>query len=103
MSYYFFFPQFEHTYATIASQAVYNVTLPMILAEWQKLYGSSVQFGALLLDRLPGELGEGYWMSWASWNITYDVAETLLERSFWHSSPCDYVPVIPVSIEGHTF
>ncbi len=74
------FLQAHEVYSTLTDQADYNVTLPMILSEWQVLYNNSVQF-AMLLDRLSTELGGAYWMDWMPDNSSHDVTGTLQQRS----------------------
>lgn len=73
-------PQGQELYSTLTSQADYNVTLPMILSEWHKLYNNTQRFG-VFLNRLATELGEQYWMNWMTGNSTYDVTGTLQQRS----------------------
>ncbi|XP_069010699.1 uncharacterized protein abca12 [Embiotoca jacksoni] len=68
-----------NVYSTLTGQTDFNVTLPMILSEWHKLYNSSMQFG-VFLDRLATELGEDYWMPD---NNPHDVAGTLQQSVFW--------------------
>lgn len=77
LSCYIVFSQFQEIYRTLTSQADYNVTLPMILSEWHKLYNSS-RF-EVWLSRLSGELGVAYWLNWMP-NMTYDISGTLLQR-----------------------
>ncbi|XP_062287286.1 glucosylceramide transporter ABCA12 [Scomber scombrus] len=66
----------QEFYSTLTGQADYNVTLPMILSEWHKLYNNTQRFG-VFLNRLATELGEQYWMNWMTGNSTYDVTGTL--------------------------
>lgn len=74
------FSQTQEMYSNLTDQADYNVTLPIILAEWQKLANSSLQFEGLL-ERLMAKLDGEYWMNWMLNNSTIDVYETLLQRS----------------------
>ncbi|XP_044072836.1 LOW QUALITY PROTEIN: glucosylceramide transporter ABCA12 [Siniperca chuatsi] len=67
--------------STLTGQADYNVTLPMILSEWHKLYNNSMQFG-VFLDRLATELGRAYWMNWMPDNSTDDITGTLQQSVF---------------------
>uniref|UniRef100_A0A7N9AV98 ATP-binding cassette, sub-family A (ABC1), member 12 n=1 Tax=Mastacembelus armatus TaxID=205130 RepID=A0A7N9AV98_9TELE len=67
-------------YSNLTDQADYNATLPMILAEWKKLYNNSLQF-PVLLDRLTTELGKVDWIYWMSENDTENFAEALLKRA----------------------
>ncbi|XP_070770245.1 uncharacterized protein abca12 [Enoplosus armatus] len=71
----------QDVYSTLTGQADYNVTLPMILSEWHKLYNNSLQFG-VFLDRLATELGGAYWMNWIPDNSTHDVTGTLQQSVF---------------------
>lgn len=71
------FPQFQEIYRALTSQTDYNVTLPMILSEWHKLYNLS-RF-EVWMSRLPAELGATYWINWMP-NTTHDVSGTLLQR-----------------------
>ncbi|XP_035533108.1 ATP-binding cassette sub-family A member 12 [Morone saxatilis] len=70
----------QDLYSTFTQQADYNVTLPMILSEWHKLYNDSLQFG-MFSERLATELGGAYWMNWMP-NITLDVIGTLQQSVF---------------------
>lgn len=71
------FPQFQEICRALTSEVGYNVTLPMILSEWQKLYYNSRY--KVWISRLPTELGAAYWMNWMP-NTTHDISGTLLER-----------------------
>lgn len=71
------FPQFQEVYRALTSQADYNVTLPMILSEWHKLYNGS-RF-EVWLSRLRGELGAVYWRNWMP-SMTCDISGTLIQR-----------------------
>ncbi|XP_038576238.1 uncharacterized protein abca12 isoform X3 [Micropterus salmoides] len=71
----------QEMYSNLTGPADYNITLPMILSEWHKLYNNSVQFG-VLLERVATALGGGYWMKWMPDNITHDVTETLQQSVF---------------------
>ncbi|XP_053295252.1 uncharacterized protein abca12 isoform X4 [Pleuronectes platessa] len=53
----------QEVYDAITSRTEYNVTLPMILSEWQKSNNKTMKFGELL-NRLAEELGGAYWMNW---------------------------------------
>lgn len=75
------FPQAQELYSALTCRADYNVTLPMILSEWHKLYNNSMQFG-VFLERLPAKLGLPYWMNWMPDNSTHDVIGTLQQRSW---------------------
>ncbi|XP_034550567.1 uncharacterized protein abca12 [Notolabrus celidotus] len=68
--------------STLMVPADYNVTLPMILSEWQKMYNNSMQFFTLV-HRLAEELGGAYWMDWMPDNSTHDVTETLQQSVFY--------------------
>ncbi|XP_070831676.1 uncharacterized protein abca12 [Chaetodon trifascialis] len=72
----------QEVYSTIIGQADYNVTLPMILSEWHKLWNNSLQFG-VLLERLATELGGEYWMNWMPESNTHDVVGTLQQSAFF--------------------
>lgn len=74
---YIVFPQFQEIYTALTSQADYNVTLPMILSQWHKLYNSSCF--EVWLSSLTGELGGAYWMNWMP-SMTFDISQILLER-----------------------
>lgn len=80
MLFHIMFPQAQELYSTLTGRADYNVTLPMILSEWHKLYNNSMQFG-VFLERLPAKLGGPYWMNWMPYNSSHDVIGTLQQRS----------------------
>uniref|UniRef100_A0A3Q1H078 ABC transporter domain-containing protein n=1 Tax=Anabas testudineus TaxID=64144 RepID=A0A3Q1H078_ANATE len=65
-------------YSILTGQTDFNVTLPMILAEWQKLVNSSLQFKELL-ERVTTELDGEYWMNWMPDNSTLNANESLLQ------------------------
>ncbi|XP_041662328.1 ATP-binding cassette sub-family A member 12 [Cheilinus undulatus] len=67
--------------STIMGQTDSNVTLPMILSEWQRLYNISQQL-LLSVDRLAMELGGAYWMNWMPDNCTHDATGTLQQSVF---------------------
>lgn len=75
------FTQIQDVYSNITGQSDFNVTLPMILAEWQQLTNSSLQFKGLL-ERMTTELDGEYWMNWIPDNVTLGIHETLLQRYF---------------------
>ncbi|XP_061548446.1 glucosylceramide transporter ABCA12 [Phycodurus eques] len=58
-----------------------NVTLPMILTKWHKLWNSSMEFGGFL-HRLSSELGADYWINWVPGNSSDYITETLLQSVF---------------------
>ncbi|CAJ1079858.1 uncharacterized protein abca12 [Xyrichtys novacula] len=60
--------------STVMSHGDENVTLPMVLSAWQKMYNSSLQI-VMLVDRLAFDVA--YWTDWMPDNITYDVVGTL--------------------------
>ncbi|XP_032384919.1 ATP-binding cassette sub-family A member 12 isoform X2 [Etheostoma spectabile] len=66
----------QDVYTALTSQEDYNVTLPMILSEWHKLYNNSVQVAGLS-HSLAKELGGEYWMNWMPDNSSQDVTEAL--------------------------
>ncbi|KAM3607617.1 uncharacterized protein V6R79_010758 [Siganus canaliculatus] len=68
----------QELYSAITGQADYNITLPMILSEWHRLYNNSLQFG-MITGRLAMELGGTYWTNWMPDNSTHDVTGTLLQ------------------------
>uniref|UniRef100_A0A8C4EJC6 ATP-binding cassette, sub-family A (ABC1), member 12 n=1 Tax=Dicentrarchus labrax TaxID=13489 RepID=A0A8C4EJC6_DICLA len=70
----------QDVYSTFTQQADYNVTLPMILSEWHKLYNDSLQFG-MFSERLTTELGGAYWMNWMP-NSSLDVIGILQQSVF---------------------
>lgn len=74
------FAQILEVYSVLTGQTDFNVTLPMILAEWQKLVNSSLQFKELL-ERVTTELDGEYWMNWMPDNSTLNANESLLQRS----------------------
>lgn len=67
-------------YNNLLGQAGFNITLPMILSEWHKLYNNSLQFN-VFLERLGTKLGGTYWMNWMPDNNSQDVPGTLQQRS----------------------
>ncbi|XP_044222425.1 glucosylceramide transporter ABCA12 [Thunnus albacares] len=72
----------QEFYSTLTGQGDYNVTLPMILSEWHKLYNNTLKFG-VFTERLVTELGEEYWMNWmATGNSTLNVTGTLQQSVF---------------------
>lgn len=77
---YIMFPQAQELYSTLTGQAYSNVTLPMILSEWHKLYNNSMQFRALL-QRLPEKLGGAYWTNWMPETSTDELLGALQQRS----------------------
>lgn len=81
-------PQAQEFYSTLTGIGDYNVTLPMILSEWHKLYNNSLKFG-VFTDRLATELGKEYWMNWMPDNSTHVVTGTLQQRSLESD---DYIP-----------
>ncbi|KAK5861274.1 hypothetical protein PBY51_022684 [Eleginops maclovinus] len=72
----------QDLYGVLTGQTLSNVTLPMILSEWHRLYNNSLQF-VVLSDRLTTELGGAYWMNWMPDNSTVDVTETVLQSVFF--------------------
>ncbi|KAM6978364.1 uncharacterized protein abca12 [Tautogolabrus adspersus] len=76
--------------STLTGNANYNVTLPMILSEWQKLNNNSMQFG-MLVDRLAAELGGAYWANWMPDNSPYHVTSSLQQSVF----------LVLVNVGGH--
>ncbi|TNN03130.1 hypothetical protein fugu_000159 [Takifugu bimaculatus] len=71
--------KFHEIYRALTSQPDYNVTLPMILSEWHKLYNIS-RF-EVWVNRLPAELGEAYWKNWMP-HTTHNITGTLLQSFF---------------------
>lgn len=71
------FPQFHEIYRALTSQPDYNVTLPMILSEWHKLY--NISCFEVWINRLPAELGEVYWKNWMT-HTAHNISGTLLQR-----------------------
>ncbi|XP_060944020.1 uncharacterized protein abca12 [Limanda limanda] len=71
----------QEVYDAITSRTEYNVTLPMILSEWQKLNNKSMKFGELL-NRLAEELGGAYWMNWMPDN-PQNFTQTLQQSVFF--------------------
>ncbi|KAK5890557.1 hypothetical protein CesoFtcFv8_014071 [Champsocephalus esox] len=67
----------QDLYGVLTGQTQYNVSLPMILSEWHRLYNNSLQLG-VLFDRLATVLGGAYWMPD---NSTLDVTG-ILQQSF---------------------
>ncbi|KAK7939644.1 hypothetical protein WMY93_002970 [Mugilogobius chulae] len=67
-------------YDVFSGNATYNVTLPMILSEWHKLYNSSLNF-ASFLQRLTEEWGGAYWMDWVSANSSANHLPASLQQS----------------------
>ncbi|XP_060910213.1 uncharacterized protein abca12 isoform X2 [Labrus mixtus] len=76
--------------STLMGNADYNVTLPMILSEWQKLNNNSMQFG-MFVDRSTEELGGAYWANWMPDNSTHDVTWSLQQSVF----------LVLVNVGGH--
>lgn len=74
------FPQAQELYSTLTGQAYSNVTLPMILSEWHKLYNNSMHFGAFV-QRLPEKMGGAYWTNWMPETSTDELLESLQQRS----------------------
>ncbi|XP_033990287.1 uncharacterized protein abca12 isoform X2 [Trematomus bernacchii] len=72
----------QDLYGVLTGQTHYNVTLPMILSEWHRLYNNSLQLG-VLFDRLATELGGAYWMNWMPDNSTPDVTGILQQSAFF--------------------
>lgn len=66
----------QNIYSAIVGEAGYNVTLPMILSEWHKLYHNSQRFEHIL------EQGGAYWMNWMPNSSTQNVTATLLPSFF---------------------
>ncbi|KAK5599121.1 hypothetical protein CRENBAI_025848 [Crenichthys baileyi] len=66
----------QKVYYVLTGQADFNLTLPMMLSEWNNLYNASMQFGELL-ERLISQLGEDSWMSWIPGHYTHNLTETL--------------------------
>lgn len=52
--------EFNRTFEGLAGR---NVSLPMILSEWHKVYRTGLRFVALW-QSLPEKLGEAYWNNW---------------------------------------
>ncbi|XP_028991900.1 uncharacterized protein abca12 [Betta splendens] len=70
----------QDMYNNLTGQEDVSVTLPSILAEWQKLANSSLQIQKVfetLITNLDGE----YWMNWILDNSTVDVYDTFLQSS----------------------
>lgn len=66
-------------YYVLTGQADFNLTLPMMVSEWNNLYNSSMQFGEFL-QRLINNLGEDYWVNWMPDYYTHNFTETLQQR-----------------------
>uniref|UniRef100_A0A3Q3JQ42 ABC transporter domain-containing protein n=1 Tax=Monopterus albus TaxID=43700 RepID=A0A3Q3JQ42_MONAL len=77
----FIFPQAQEIYSNLTDQATYNVTLHMVLSEWQELKSHSLRFQALL-ERLTTGLGQVYWMNWTPDSGIHNATGTLLESVF---------------------
>uniref|UniRef100_A0A3Q2QFZ9 ATP binding cassette subfamily A member 12 n=1 Tax=Fundulus heteroclitus TaxID=8078 RepID=A0A3Q2QFZ9_FUNHE len=71
----------KEVYCVLTGTMDFNLTLPMMLSEWNDLYNVSMQFGTFL-GRLMTRLGPDYWMKWGSGTFTYDIMETLQQRLF---------------------
>uniref|UniRef100_UPI003AAEC31A uncharacterized protein abca12 n=1 Tax=Centroberyx gerrardi TaxID=166262 RepID=UPI003AAEC31A len=71
----------QEIYSALLGQADYNVTLPMILSEWQMLSNNSLHFG-VFLERVATALGGEDWSDWTPENSTYDVTGTLQQSVF---------------------
>ncbi|XP_072300053.1 uncharacterized protein [Eucyclogobius newberryi] len=67
-------------YDVFLGDASYNVTLPMILSEWHKLYNNSLNFGTFV-ERLSEEWGEADWMVWVPTNSSAYHLTASLEQS----------------------
>ncbi|MEQ2251418.1 hypothetical protein ILYODFUR_010724, partial [Ilyodon furcidens] len=66
----------QEVYYVLTGQADFNLTLPMMLSEWNNLYNASMQFGEFL-ERLISQLGEDSWMNWIPGHYTHNIMETL--------------------------
>ncbi|XP_037645999.1 uncharacterized protein abca12 isoform X4 [Sebastes umbrosus] len=71
----------QDLYIALTGQGNYNLTLPMILSEWHKLYNKSMQFG-MRSNRLAAQLSGEYWINWMVDNSTQDVPGILQQSVF---------------------
>lgn len=69
----------QEVYSALTGQADYNVTLPVILSEWHKLFNKSKQFEEQI-NRVIQKLGMAYWLNWMPNNSTHNFTETLQQR-----------------------
>ncbi|XP_032422830.1 ATP-binding cassette sub-family A member 12 [Xiphophorus hellerii] len=63
-------------YYILTGQADFNLTLPMMLSEWNNLVNASMQFGEFL-QRFITLLDQDYWLNWIPGHHTHDYKETL--------------------------
>lgn len=68
--------QVESGYNNTFSQQGDNVTLPMILSEWHKLWNNTMYFPVVLNGTVMDIIAD----DWMSDGISYDIFETLLQR-----------------------
>ncbi|XP_061827806.2 glucosylceramide transporter ABCA12 [Nerophis lumbriciformis] len=67
----------QEFYTALTGEEEYaNVTLPMILSEWHKLYNSTLELGAVL-ERLSTDLDQANWLDWMPANSSSDLVGTL--------------------------
>ncbi|PWA31216.1 hypothetical protein CCH79_00002910, partial [Gambusia affinis] len=63
-------------YYILTGQADFNLTLPMMLSEWNNLVNASMEFGEFF-QRFITYLDQDYWLNWIPGHLTYDFMETL--------------------------
>lgn len=73
-------PQGQDLYSSLTGKADFNITLPMILSEWQELNEESFEFTELL-TKMTEKLDEEYWMNWTPDNNTQFASGALQKRS----------------------
>uniref|UniRef100_A0A0S7EWI0 ABCAC n=4 Tax=Poeciliopsis prolifica TaxID=188132 RepID=A0A0S7EWI0_9TELE len=66
----------KEVYYILTGQEDFNLTLPMMLSEWNNLFNASMQFGKFL-QRFITQLNQDYWLNWISCHHTHDFKETL--------------------------
>uniref|UniRef100_A0A3B3UCG3 ATP binding cassette subfamily A member 12 n=1 Tax=Poecilia latipinna TaxID=48699 RepID=A0A3B3UCG3_9TELE len=66
----------EEVYCILTGRADFNLTLPMMLSEWNNLFNASMQFGEFL-QRFITHLDRDYWLNWIPGHHTHDFKETL--------------------------
>ncbi|XP_015235444.1 PREDICTED: ATP-binding cassette sub-family A member 12 [Cyprinodon variegatus] len=71
----------EEVYLVLTGQSDFNLTLSMMLSEWNELYNASMQFGEFM-DRLISQFGQEGWMNWFPNQYPHDITKTLQQSLF---------------------
>ncbi|XP_003445395.1 LOW QUALITY PROTEIN: ATP-binding cassette sub-family A member 12 [Oreochromis niloticus] len=72
----------QDLYSSLTGKADFNITLPMILSEWQELNEESFEFTELL-TKMTEKLDEEYWMNWTPDNNTQFASGALQKSLVW--------------------